>query len=175
MGDNVNWYILYVSGHEEKRIVSFLNRKYSDWVAFCPMIQKIHRIHSEDVIRLKFMFPNYIFIKSEIDIVEFKRRMFEVRQQKQGIIKDLEYESDEYVSALREEEISYLEHLLNDECMVVPSKGYIKDGRAIITQGPLMGLEDHITKINTHSRNAIVAFKLLNEVKSISLSLIIEK
>ena len=55
--------------------------------------------------------------------MEFKRRMFDVRKQKNGIIKELEYDCQNYISVLRPEEIVYLEYMLNEEFMVLPSKG----------------------------------------------------
>ena len=170
----MNWYVLFVVGNEEEKIKSFLNRKYNDWEAFFPMVKKLHRMKGNDVIRLKPMFPNYIFVKSNINFIEFKSRLSEIRKQKSGIIKQLEYDHDQ-VSALRKEEIEYLERLLDDEFFVVPSKGYIKDGHVVITEGPLVGLESNIKKINKHNRSALVSFNILDEIKSVSLSLIIEK
>ena len=170
----MKWYVLFVVGGKENQIKSFLNKKYKDWIAFFPMIQKIYRIKGVNSLRLKPLFPNYIFVKSEIDGIEFKRRLFEVRNQMAGIIKELNYENDE-IPALREDEIAYLQQLLDKNYKIVPSKGYMKEGRVVITEGPLKGLEDQILKVNFHNRSALLQFKFLDEMKTISVSLEVYK
>lgn len=166
----MNWYVLFVTGGKEKQIVKFLNNQFSDWQAFCPMVQKIHVRKKEPYIYLKPAFPNYVFVRSEIVPSEFNRRIFEVRQQKSGIIRDLEYEHGQ-ISALRPDEIYYFEHLLNDHFEVVPSKGVMQNGRVHIVSGPLMGLEEQIIKVNRHNQTAIVQLELLGERKTASVAL----
>ena len=72
----MNWYVLFVVGGEENRIKSFFNSQYEDWVAFYPMIQKIHRCKGKSYMKLRPMFPSYVFVKSEIDGLE-KEIIFE--------------------------------------------------------------------------------------------------
>ena len=166
----MNWYVLFVKGGLENQIKNFLNDQFDDWVSFYPMVQKIHTSKGKKKVCLRPLFPSYIFVKSNIDAAEFRYRLFQIRGRMSGIIKELEYEHDA-ISALREDEIYYLEHLLDDNFQVLPSTGVLQEGRVHVISGPLVGLDDKIVKVNRHNRSAIIQFNILGEEKSASVAL----
>lgn len=80
-------------------------------------------------------------------------------EQKDGVIKELK--KDE-VSALTKDEIHLLHLLLNKHYILKISKGYKEEGRLILTEGPLMKLQKHITAIIPKDHLAILNIKFLN-------------
>lgn len=66
------------------------------------------------------------------------------------------------VSALTKDEIHLLHLLLNKHYILKISKGYKEDGRLILTEGPLMNLQDYITAIIPKDHLAILNIKFLN-------------
>ena len=105
------------------------------------------------------MFPGYLFIKTSKDQIEFDTMLTLMYEQKDGVIKELK--KDE-VSALTKDEIHLLHLLLNKHYILKISKGYKEDGRLILTEGPLMKLQEHITAIILKDHLAILNIKFLN-------------
>lgn len=58
------------------------------------------------------------------------------------------------IVGLQPEQEDFLRKVLGSEKHVELSKGYIKDGRTYVTQGPLQGKESLICKIDRHKRLA---------------------
>ena len=95
------WYVLYVMGGKEKRILELLNQQ--DGVkAFTPLKEVVHRIQGKRVIVKKPLFPSYVFVETELNPNGFQQALLRYRSQIRGILKELRYEDD--VSALSTEE-----------------------------------------------------------------------
>ena len=133
----------------------FNNQK--DVEAFIPRYEKY--IRSKDKVIINPMFPGYLFIKTSKDQIEFDTMLTLMYEQKDGVIKELK--KDE-VSALTKDEIHLLHLLLNKHYILKISKGYKEDGRLILTEGPLMKLQEHITAIIPKDHLAILNIKFLN-------------
>lgn len=119
------------------------------------------------------MFPSYVFVESDLDHLDFSQLLYEIKTRKEGIIKELKYADD--ISALYESEIAYLKGLLNQENVLKLSTGFIENDKIIITDGPLIGYESQIIKIDRHKRKAILKLLLLGERREVSVPLEILK
>lgn len=91
--------------------------------------------------------------------LKIEKLYYVFNNQKDGVIKELK--KDE-VSALTKDEIHLLHLLLNKHYILKISKGYKEDGRLILTEGPLMNLQEHITAIIPKDHLAILNIKFLN-------------
>lgn len=141
---DIHYYVLYCQSLKiEKLYYVFNNQK--DVEAFIPRYEKY--IRSKDKVIINPMFPGYLFIKTIPEINEVAH------------IKELK--KDE-VSALTKDEIHLLHLLLNKHYILKISKGYKEDGRLILTEGPLMKLQEHITAIIPKDHLAILNIKFLN-------------
>ena len=130
---DIHYYVLYCQSLKiEKLYYVFNNQK--DVEAFIPRYEKY--IRSKDKVIINPMY-----------------------EQKDGVIKELK--KDE-VSALTKDEIHLLHLLLNKHYILKISKGYKEDGRLILTEGPLMNLQEHITAIIPKDHLAILNIKFLN-------------
>ena len=167
-----NWYVLYVIGGKEKKICDFLEKE-EDWEVFTPYKEVVHKVKGERVIVNKLLFPSYVFIETTLIPSDFRQRLLKKRQQIQGILKELKYEDN--ISALTEKEQAYLSRLMNDDKVVSLSKGEIIDGQVIIVEGPLMGYESSIKKIDRHKRRAILEVEINGNIMEVNVSLEIVK
>lgn len=166
------WYVLYVMGGREKRILELLSQQ--DGIkAFTPLKEVVHRIQGKRVIVKKPLFRSYVFVETELNPNGFQQALLRYRSQIRGILKELRYEDD--VSALSTEERAYLEGLMDEEHNVRISKGEILDGEVIITEGPLKGYESNIIRIDRHKRRAILNVRMNNQDLQVNVSLEIVK
>ena len=159
------WYVLYVMGGREKRILELLSQQ--DGIkAFTPLKEVVHRIQGKRVIVKKPLFRSYVFVETELNPNGFQQALLRYRSQ-------MRYEDD--VSALSTEERAYLEGLMDEEHNVRISKGEILDGEVIITEGPLKGYESNIIRIDRHKRRAILNVRMNNQDLQVDVSLEIVK
>lgn len=167
--DMQNWYVLYVNGGKEARLVAFLRGQGME--AFTPMMERIHKKQGDYRKIIVPMFPNYIFVISQLDQIEFNERLWKLKQMKSGIIKQLSYDN-EGTSALLPQERELLESLMDDHYLVKHSIGMMEGDQIIVTEGPLMGMETRIKRIDRHKRLAYLECELLGKEVKISLEVI---
>ena len=153
---SLNFFVLYVGGGQEKLVCDFLNEECSDWLVFCPMMEKFHRCRGVDEVVCCPLFPNYIFVSTAMDVVEFHRVLFCLRSSLFGFVRELEYE-DMDVPVLYDFEVEFLNRILDDDFCMRISRGVICDGVLRVVSGPLLGFESLVSYVNRHKRFAIVS------------------
>ena len=136
-----NWYVLFALVAKENKLCSVLRRKGLD--AFIPKIEYYRRDIKGNT--LKMLFPGYIFVRSEMKQCDFDNLLYELGEQRDGLIKQLK---DDGVTALRDEEIEMFNKLLNSEGILEMSQAFIEDNKAKVIYGPLIHYQDHIVKIS---------------------------
>ena len=99
-----NWYVLFALVAKENKLCSVLRRKGLD--AFIPKIEYYRRDIKGNT--LKMLFPGYIFVRSEMKQSDFDNLLYELGEQRDGLIKQLK---DDGVTALRDEEIEMFNKL----------------------------------------------------------------
>ncbi len=120
------------------------------------------------------MFPNYIFIESNLDYIAFNEKLQEFRKEQTGIIKELKFDN-EGTPALKEEEKQLIEKLIGKTKVMKHSIGYIEGDTVIVTQGPLQGLESKIIHIDRHKRKAVLEIAMFDQIIKLNVSLEIIK
>jgi len=154
--ENIHYYVLYCQSLKIDKLLYVFNTK-KDIEAFIPKYEKY--IRSKDKIIINPMFPGYLFIKTKMNQIQFDTMLTLMNEQRDGVIKELKKQD---VSALTKDEIHLLHLLLNKQYILKMSKGYKENGRLILTEGPLMNLQDHITAIIPKDHLAILNIKFLN-------------
>lgn len=162
------WYVLYVRGGKEEQIVRHLRKE--GLAAFVPKVEKIHKKQGVSFKVEKVLFPNYIFVESELNSIDFNVKLSEVKMKRFFQAKNLQYDL-EGTSALSEEEQLMLERLLGKNKVVRHSTGIIEGDRIIILDGPLKGFESSIKKIDRHQRKAIIEVDVSSHPLQASVSL----
>lgn len=160
----MNWYVLFVVGDKQEQILQTLVKWEVD--AFSPVMEYYRR----DIRSLTFkrMFPGYIFVRTERSWESFLDFLRDLRTFQSGVVKELERsglqtepfalideDAVEHSAALRPEEIRFFKDVLDERAYVRMSCGYPgKDGKAVITDGPLMKYADRICKVDRHNQLA---------------------
>ena len=74
------------------------------------------------------------------------------------------------MEALYPHERQFIERFVNKDKIIDASIGFIEGDLIRIIEGPLIGNESLIKKINRHKRTALVEITLFGEIQSIELS-----
>lgn len=167
-----NWYVLFVRGGYEQEINEFFN--HEGLASFIPMKDEIFIRQGKKSVVQKPLYKNYLFIESDLSQLEISQLLKKTKQRKEGIIKLLAYE-DEETPALTSEERYFIERLLSKDKVLVTSVGYIENDKVIITDGPLVGYESSITKIDRHKRRATLSVEICGRITEVNVGLEILK
>lgn len=162
------WYVIYVKGGQEHKTTEFLQN--NSLKAFTPMKEKYHKKNGKLIKVQQVLFPNYIFIDSSDDYVDFSSKLNKLKLMNKSLIKELKYDL-EGTPALHEEEVMILERLLGVNNVVATSVGFIEDDRVVITEGPLVGFESSIVHIDRHKREAKIEIDILGSKREVKVSL----
>jgi transcriptional antiterminator NusG len=133
-----------------------LNTK-KDIYAFIPKMESYIRI--KDKLELQVMYPGYVFVKTEMNQVEFFLLLQYLGEQRDGIIKEL---TKKDVSAFTKDEIHLMDQLLDKKGILRMSRGYKDNGKTIVLDGPLVALQDLIIDTDKRDRIAVLDIKILN-------------
>lgn len=150
-----NWYILFALATKQDQLCNVLCAQGLN--AFIPTMEYYRRDIRD--IAVKPMFPGYIFIRSELKQEEFDILLDKLGDQKQGMIKQLREEGS---TAMRNEEIDFFEHLLDERGVSKMSYAYLQNNRAVVTEGALKHFKEHIVKVDKHNRLAWLDFEFMN-------------
>ena len=163
-----NWFVLFVKTGDEVKAVRALQKENLD--AFVITMEVVHRKEGKSFLVNKNKFPGYLFVESELSQVEFWEMVYSLSSKVSYFMKLLKYDN-EGTSALYPDEKEYLEKLLNDKRVMEHSIGFIEGNQVIITEGPLMGYESKIIKIDRHKRRATLEVDFIGEIRHVNVSL----
>lgn len=173
------WYTLFVKTGYEQLTVKEISRGWSiDGLRpFVPMydtyFRKFGKVHKEK----RCLFPGYIFIETELKGNDFYIAAHPYIIRSEYVMKILRYGSGyESRFAMKENESQILLKLYNNEYCVEMSKGFIEGDSIIITDGPLMGFESCIKKINRHKMEVVIEIEMMGCLRDVTIGLeVIEK
>ena len=164
----MNWYIIYVRGSYEDKLVEYLND--NGFNAFVP--RRVKYLRKQGIVTKvnQLLFPNYIFVESELDNVEFSEKLELLKKRKTGFVKQLRHDLLG-TSALDANEKAMIERLIGKKKVIESSIGFIENDKVVVTEGPLMGFESNIVYINRHKRSATLEIDMMGEIRSVQVSL----
>lgn len=152
------WYIAHVKSGFATKLVSVLN-KQENMEAFIPKSERWFGRQGKTIeFIVKELYPDYVFIKSNLDIETFDKRFKEYFKTVSGLVDLLEYK-DTY--PLTNNEQVLLEKLLDNTDTIKHTKGIVIDRKFVPTDGPLVGLEDMIKKVDKYRRYATLDTEIL--------------
>ena len=96
-----NWYIIFVLNKNMEKINEYLNKKGLN--SFIPKRSVIFKRKQKRFIVNKAIFKNYIFVRSDMEQLEFIHLINSIRSEITGIIKVLTYDKDGTPSLKAEE------------------------------------------------------------------------
>lgn len=121
--------------------------------------------------RKEKLFPGYLFMDLEASQVEPVRQILRKATEHAKVLKT----GDELYPIHAQEE-QFLRRLTRDTTNVAVSVGVIEGDQIIVKEGPLIGMEGMIKRIDRHKRMAVLEVELFNRVSEVKVGLeIVEK
>ena len=149
-GDLGIWYVLYCPNHREQDIIRSCRQHLTGQAlkdVFCFTYDRMRKYEGSWHVEQQSMFPDYVFLESE----DGERLARELKQYRSFLM--ILGEKETLIPIGREEE-AFLRGLCGRSHHSAMSKGYIRNGRTHVTEGPLKGKERMIRKIDRHKRIA---------------------
>lgn len=164
--------IQVVSGQEDK-VIALIQQEH--FHAFTPKQIRIWIRKGQKIRKYVPLFRGYVFIETNQDVFEFLTYLNIYVKPIKGFIRLLRYENREIDTVLPHER-SWIESFCNDKFEIEPSIAYIVGDHIRIIEGPLMGHESEIKKVNRHKRCVEVELTMFDQIQRITLDCeVIEK
>lgn len=161
------WHVIFVLGGFEEMIQDKLS-SFDHIEAFIPKKVKLFKKKGQVIKDITFLFPNYVFVKSELDYKEFNHIAQTHLKPIRGFIKVLRHDK-EGLEVLYPSEKQFLEQFTNSNHIIEESIGFIENDQIIITEGPLKGYESMIRKIDRHKRIAFIDITMFGISQTITV------
>lgn len=166
------WYVVQVRTGTEEAIKVQCEKVVNELVlgkCFIPYYKALKKYRGDWHIEQKILFPGYLFV-----ISDDAGQLFLELKKVLGLTKLLGMGQD--ILPLSETETEFLRLCGKEEMIVDISVGIIEDGGLRVIEGPLMGLEKYVKKIDRHKRRAYIEVELAGEVKRTQVGLeVVEK
>lgn len=146
----MNWYLIEVEKGQEEAAVERLNL-YKEISAYYPKVQKHFRVHGEDSFGERALSSGCVLVETKLSIKQLSEYF---NKQKQFSILSFQ--------VLHEDEVEMIKRLCGKDWLMKMSRGVIVNGITQIKEGPLIGEEPHIKKINRHKRFCELDYELNN-------------
>lgn len=111
------------------------------------------------------MFPGYIFIDTD-----YPKMVYEELKSIPRLTKILGRDNDYFLSINIKEKL-FLESLIDEKFHLKMSNGLIIGDSIIVTNGPLMGKEAMIKKIDRHKRTALISVEMFGRAIELKVGL----
>lgn len=164
----MNWYIVHFKHNQSSKLLSFFNSQLGV-EAFIPQIERWYNIKGKKDYVIKDLYPDYIFIKTDMNQDEFDEQYKEFFQTIQGYAELLEFDE---IYALNSQEQQLMERMFGEGYIVKHSIGNIVNSVLRVDEGPLVGLEDKVIKIDRHKRLATLNFHALSKNMIVPLEVV---
>jgi transcriptional antiterminator NusG len=158
------WYVIWVETGKEHKVRTLLERRIpADTYERIVIPEKICRkkIKGEWHDVQTRLFPGYIFVVTE-DITAFAGEFAEAFNDVPEFTKLLG--TDDEICPVYPDEEAILERLAGKDETVGMSTGIIENDKVRILEGPLVGLEGTVKKINRHKRTAVLQMEFFDRV-----------
>lgn len=158
----MDWYVVYALEKDTHGILDFFDRQ-KDIDAFIPQVEKFMNRKGVKGYETFPMFPNSIFLKTSLATSTIERKMRSWRKDISAMVTCLSYDDME-TTLLEPSAQEYLEGVLDENFTMRHSMGIIKDDQLIIVDGPLVGKEKLVKKIDRHKRLAFLDVDLMGKL-----------
>jgi len=169
------WYALFVKTGYEHDVASTISQLWciDGLRPFIPMVDTRFRKAGKVLLEKRRWFPGYVFIESEVNGFDFYLQAKPHISRTKNVLKLLRYGNGNTDSSfeIQETEREFFDKLLNGERCVEMSRGYMKGNSIVVTEGPMVGLESLIKKVNRHKMQVTVEVFLLGCLREVTLGL----
>jgi len=166
------WYVIQVKSGDEEKTLKQCRKIISDDIlieGFIPRYEEMKRYQGKWHKQQSILFPGYIFLVSD-DVASLYHRLEKVTS-----LTKILGTGDEIVP-LNEREIELIQRFGKKERVVTMSKGIMVNDKVIVTEGPMVGNEGLIRKIDRHKRKVYLEVPMFGRMVEMQVGLeIVEK
>ncbi len=161
------WYVLYCPNQREEEIVQACKRHLTKEAlqdAFVFTYDRMRRYNGAWHLERQPLFPHYLFLESRseeklMEELKLYSKVFDVLGSGGSLIR------------VEPEEEKLLRTLCGRGHHSQMSRGYIRNGQTVVTEGPLQGRENLIRKIDRHKRIARVGMPVMGCLREMQVGL----
>lgn len=161
-------YVIQVVGGQESRMCELVSKLLGSKIEECFIPRREvfrHEKGAWQTVR-EILFPGYLFVKTD-EIQQVLERLTTV-----PALTRLLGVSDDRITPLSDDEVAWLAALMKPgEKLIEKSVGVIEGDRVIVTEGPLVGHEAQIRKVDRHKRLAYLDMRMFGRTKTIKVGL----
>ncbi|MGI6776587.1 MAG: antiterminator LoaP [Acetivibrionales bacterium] len=164
-GNSDRWYALFVKTGEEDNVRDRLEYKLRGKGLRIVVPKRRIKEKKKGVWehRLKSLFPGYILLNGQIGLEEYY-----LLKGVPGLLRILK---DDYGPLeIEEKEISIIARLIRYDEIIGSSKVFIDNGKVVVVDGPLLGMEGHIQSIDKRKGRAKVRINFIGQPRLVDLS-----
>ncbi len=169
-GSTMSWYVLFVETGYEDDVCHYIDKvktylledvKYNLLVPKRKIYERKQGIRNEVI---KKMFPGYVLVETD-NIIQFYSRV-------KGAPHTIKFlREDDYFHEVRLDEIRQILHLTDQMGLIDVSLAYVVNDKIRISDGPLLGREGIIKKVDKRKGRAKVEFIINNNSLLIDLGI----
>ena len=160
-----SWHALQVATGREADVAVMLRRCGIQSIA--PIVWRYERKDGHWQYKNRCAIPGYVFVRCQMTTP-----LYYHLTRKPGVVRLLGVDGGRYM-AIPDEQINWIDTLhrmTGDQDTAVSHGARSADGEITITDGPLLALQDKITKIDARRRRATVTLALYDDVYDIDLA-----
>lgn len=161
------WYVIQVRTGTEENICCQCRKIIDTSVlerCFIPYYQEKKKYQGEWHTRERILFPGYVFL-----VTDHLEELYDSLKDVIGSTRLIG--TGEEIVPLSEEEVTLLLRLGKEEQLVEMSTGIIENSQIRILEGPLMGMEGTIRKIDRHKRKAWLEIEMFGRIVEMQVGL----
>ena len=162
------WYVIWATTGQEENTKGLIEQLIDkELYSRCEILYKVRNIKRKG--KWEKLIPSYMFIETD--------RIDDLAAALTRVPKfSLVLQTGGSFHALDERDQKLIKQFALDDEVVDVSKGYIIGDRIYVTEGPLVGMEGYIKRIDRHKRMATVSLNLFDRPTDVSVGLeIVEK
>jgi transcription termination/antitermination protein NusG len=164
--DEESWHVLFVMTGDEDNVKERLLYRFknSDLRILVPKRKLRERRNGVWETRVRTLFPGYVLLNGRVGLEEYYAfngvpGLIRVLRDKSGILR------------IEQDEISVLSRLICDNEIIGPSDVYMDNGRVVVIDGPLLGMEGSIESIDRRKGRVKVRLNFIGEARLVELSI----
>jgi len=159
----MEWYVVHVKANMEEEVQNLLKNRFKE--SFSSLILKrklIVKRQGKSYHVLEKLFPGYVFIKTDMD-----REKHKAINHTSGVVQLVSANTD-YVK-VDDNEMALILKLVNNEGIIECSKLLKENSKITVLEGPLLGMESIIKKVNSHTNRAKIILNLMGLPKMLEV------
>ncbi|MCL2841161.1 MAG: antiterminator LoaP [Defluviitaleaceae bacterium] len=173
------WYVLFVLTGYEQMVASEISRTWllDGLKPFVPTYDAYFKRLGKVSVEKRQWVPGYVFLESPTRGLDFYLSVKPYVNRSEYALKILRHGVGnlDHNFELNEKEYDFLKKFFNNEYCVEMSRGLIEGNKIVITEGPLVGHEGLIKRIDRHKMEVVIEAQFLNASRELKVGLEIVK